>query len=904
MAFDINSLNGQWHHLIREFTGFDPYAAGRQGQNQPCPICGGQNRFFYTNKHDNGTWGCRQCTPDGSDGIGLIAGITRADRKTVFAKIAKKYDRADRPKYEKAEPAPKFTYEPTSGEWDGKTLINKPGIKYDFSHVWKWNNPDGSILGYVARLEFKKGGEYTKLCWQILPGFFDNGQEAKHGWYQASINPKPLFGYPSGGLGSINPKYIVIVEGEKTCMAAKKLLGQDYLVLACQGGSSNVKATDFKPLVEFAKEHQLPIVAWGDSDEAGDKYAAEVAKVTGATSIDRNKYLPDTPEGWDLADANEEDADIYKDVISLTLEDPERTLELIINDADAEDDSDSEPGSLPSINTLAGLSLDELLRHVNPLGVYEGRYVFYPKNLKCVMFIPASAMLQNATMLSIVGEKQLYEFFPKVDPETEEVKGYNAAAAGRYFMKQCHARGTYDPDCMRGIGIWKDRKRLVVNTGSKLVVDGESVAYDDFKSRYTYAQPGIGKIKLAPVANDADLALVRDVIYNFNWAKPYHAHLMLGALVQAPIAAALRWRAHVWLIGAQGSGKSFFQASFIRALLGQLCINFGGETTAAGVRQALKHNPFAVSFDEAEVRSEADAKRMKDIISLARISSSDENTVVKGSATGDAMEFRCQSPFIMSSIKPYLREESDIARFAQLELAQPGNSDADREAFIRVQLLCEEIDEDFSARWVAFCISMLEQVETNMKIVRAALIKKNLSPRTIDQYGQLIACAMVVCPDINLNDFDETLEEAREHTADREPLSALNKLLGADIRVPSKFGDKTMTIRHAVSLAGKGYLIDDALTPEDIEERLAKYGLKVGGKCLYIASRSDEIEKILGFPEWNKLLKIIDGVEPGRNAMSFGSRDYKCRYVKIPFDIFASEIERECEDDLDNSLLF
>jgi len=882
MAFDIDSLNGQWHHIIHEFTGYSPTTKA----GQPCPICSEpgdskSNRFHYTNKHGNGTWLCRQCTPDGSDGLGLIARLNREDRKVTFGKIARKYDREDAPKYPKAEPEPEFIPAAASAEWDGKTLANKPGKKYDFSHRWKWNNTDGSHYGYVARLEFEKDGDKTKLCWQILHGYYED-QPDTIGWMQVAMNPKPLFGYPSCGLQGIDPNYIVIVEGEKTCMTAKQLLGPDYLVLCCQGGSSNVRSSDFKPLVDFAYSRELPIIAWGDNDEAGDKYADNIqSRLIECNTLSKKIRFEDKPAGWDAADASEDEAEKIKAAI---MEAVSSKVE-VKPEKNASDNTIAEKESVPASSTK---SIDQLLRHVNPLGVCEGQYLFYPKNLKHVMAFSASAIMQAANMISVVGEDMLTDFFPKRDEEGVVV-GYNTSAASKYLIRVCHDRGTYDPDLMRGIGTWKDSGKIVVNTGAGLVVDRAEVCYDDFKSNYTYAQPGTEKIKLGAELTAEDIEVIREVIYNFNWARPYHAHLMLGALVQAPIAAALRWRAHIWLIGAQGSGKSFFQSSFVRAILGQLCINFGGETTAAGVRQALKHNPFVVSFDEAEVRSDKDAKRMKDIISLARISSSDENTVVKGSATGDAMEYRCQSPFIMSSIKSCLREESDIARFAVVELSQPENTNEARESFARIKDLCYRIDAGFSERFIATCINKLPEIEQMIREVDIELAKKDLNARTRDQYGQLIGCAKLFAPDICLDDFDETLDEAREHTADQEPLRALNELLSYDIRIPSRYGDKTVTIAKAIELSCRLIELEDGFESEEIAERLYKYGMKVEDSYLWIANSCSEIEKILGYTDWNKLFKIIDGVEASRNTGCFGSRTYKSRYVKVPLDLLKKE---------------
>lgn len=880
MNFDIKQLDGQWHYLIHEFTGYSPTIK----PGQPCPVCSSDaksDRFHYTNKHNNGTWLCRQCTPEGSDGIGLIAKLNHEDRKEVYKKIARKYDNGNFKKYPKAEPEPEFIPVPTNEIWDGKTIANKDRV-YKFNYIWKWNDPDGSLYGYVTRLEWvdKDTNEGKKVPWQIKYGAYDSGEYTQPGWYQVAMNPKPLFGYPSCGLEQIKAKRVLIVEGEKTCMAAKQLLGPDYLVLCCQGGSSNVFTSDLIPIAEL----NLPITVMGDFDEAGDKYEDNLVKAFGDLGINiqvvNKKEFSDRPQGWDLADVKdptESDIEFIKNIIN------DHSYERIITEMIKEIPAEDRP-SLP-VEKPAKDNFDPLLKHVNPLGIFEGKYVFYPKNLKYVMFYQAGAMLQAANMISIIGEDYLNKYFSRVDPETGETSGYNCTAAGKYLMDQCHKRGPYDPDQMRGVGVWRDKKQTVVNTGIALVVDGEKKEYDDFKSHYTYSQAGSEKVSLDRTLTTEQLEIVKKIIYGFNWAKPYHAHLMLGALVQAPIGSAFRWRAHTWLIGAQGTGKSTLQSGFIRKLLGNLCINFGGETTAAGVRQALKNNPFTVSFDEAEVRSEKDAKRMKDIISLARISSSDDNNVVKGSASGDAMEYRCQSSFIMSSIKPFLKEESDLARFSLLELVKPDKSLAERENFAEVQKLCLQIDEDFSQGWNATCIMSLPEIEKSMIPIKETLLDRGFDSRTADQYGQLIACAKMVNPDINLADINETLEEAGELTADREPFRELSRLLNNDIRIHSKFGDRTVTLRKAIDLASKTFVHDDEIDVDEILERLAKYGLKIHRSNLYIANNNSEIEKILGYTDWNKLFKIIDEAEVGAHPTTFGSSDQRCRYVKIPLNI-------------------
>jgi hypothetical protein len=529
------------------------------------------------------------------------------------------------------------------------------------------------------------------------------------------------------------------------------------------------------------------------------------------------------------------------------------------------------------------LDKSELLRHVNPLGVSEGDYVFYPKNIRVIKILSANMLMQKPNLLSIIGPALLFKFFPveKTDKETEEIEvvGFNAQEAGLYLMDQCHKRGMYDPDLMRGVGVWKDHKSTVVNTGKELIVDSITQHYDDHQSKYTYAQPGKEILALDTVANQDDINLIWNMISAFNWSAPYYPYLLLGGLVQACIAPIFRWRSHLWIIGAQGAGKSYIQFHIIRPLLGALCKGFEHGTTAAGIRQMLKHNAFTVSYDEAEVREGDDPRNMQQVVALARISSSEESTVVKGSASGDAVEYRCQSTFIMSSIKPYLKQESDMARFALLEL-EPDISGSSEFEDVVIEGK-DKIDLNFSARWIKYCIDLIPSILEIRKHIDTKMTIAGLSPRTKDQYGQLIACASAVLGEnnVDMSLFDNVLDGTKDFSSDTEPLRELSRLLNEVVEMPTKHGSNRITLLKAINIVKKD-LLDIDYVAEDVNDRLCSYGLKVHRGYLYIANTSSKLEKIMGSPNWNNLFKIIPWFELGGSCTTFGTSTYKSRYVK------------------------
>jgi hypothetical protein len=289
MKFDTKELDGQWRSIILDFTGYTVPTK----VNQPCPFCGGDDRFTYTNKHNNGTWLCRRCTPDASDGIGFIAKRMGRDRKEIFKQLVNRYQ-YDTPKQDVVEVKYESDFVKLDNgdtHWDGHTLRNKEK-RYDFKYIWKWNNPDGSFYGHIARMEFfsKEKQEDVKIIWQIHYGHPADEPDAI-GWYQIAVQPKPLFGYEQYAMDGI--KRIIIVEGEKTCYAAKRLLNKrgagvfKNLILCCQGGASQVNCTDWKPIIDS----YLPVYIWPDLDEAGFDHARKIKQIITRAQIFQEKDL-------------------------------------------------------------------------------------------------------------------------------------------------------------------------------------------------------------------------------------------------------------------------------------------------------------------------------------------------------------------------------------------------------------------------------------------------------------------------------------------------------------------------------------------------------------------------------------------------------------------------------------
>ena len=80
---DISHLcQHRWDDILRSF-GVDEVVLN--GRNQPCPMCGGKDRFRYTNYQGNGGMICNQCMPPetATDGFAFLMQFTGKDFKNL-----------------------------------------------------------------------------------------------------------------------------------------------------------------------------------------------------------------------------------------------------------------------------------------------------------------------------------------------------------------------------------------------------------------------------------------------------------------------------------------------------------------------------------------------------------------------------------------------------------------------------------------------------------------------------------------------------------------------------------------------------------------------------------------------------------------------------------------------------
>ena len=221
-------------------------------KHQPCPACGGTDRYRWDNDDGNGGWFCNQCggkdsRGGGGSGLDLLMRVRSWDLKQACTALEQHLGHAVE------RPAP-----PTAGA----------------ETIWRYNE---SFI--VCRFPGKK---IRPLWWDGIA------------WrWKAPPAPRPLY-WARRALGA----EVLITEGEKAADAAAQLF-PSHAVATWPSGCKALDKADWQPLAS------RQVVLWPDADAVGREAMAKLAsRLLALGCTVRILDVPsEQPEGWDLADA-------------------------------------------------------------------------------------------------------------------------------------------------------------------------------------------------------------------------------------------------------------------------------------------------------------------------------------------------------------------------------------------------------------------------------------------------------------------------------------------------------------------------------------------------------------------------------------------------------------------------
>lgn len=579
------------------------------------------------------------------------------------------------------------------------------------AHVAAYRDAGGRLLGLIHRYEppgqrkqipsltyCRNPTGHTEWRWQSLP------------------KPRPLYGLDL--LAAAPVRRVLLVEGEPKCEAARRLLGDAFVVVAWPGGASAVHQVDWSPLVG------RDVVVWPDADGPGKTAADNVLiQVRHQNATARAVKPPDgVPEGWDLADAEREGwtGARVREHIDLPRE------------ASVFDPEDREPPQEQGSEPQQGQPF-RILGH--------NKTVFYFLTRAGGQVIEFNGRdLSRDTVLMQLAPLSWWEMnYPGK-------QGANTKAAAGELVKAGYEAGIYDPGRLRGRGAWLDEGRTVLHLGDHLwTLDGTS-SPAVFDSHHIYeAGPRLDlPIAAKPVSVERAKRLM-DLCQAVSWQEPESmGRLLAGWLVIAPVCGAMPWRPHVYVTGEKGSGKTWVMDNLIRTVVGPVALRVASKTTEPGLRGALRLDARPVLFDEFESQNEADRIRVQQVLDLARQASSEDNAeIVKGAEGGRGVNrYRIRSCFAFSSINVGLSQAADESRTVVLTVMPPIDPKTQREAFDKLKALhAEVLTPDFAAGLLARTLRLLPVIRENAEVFAQAIARSGKPRRTGDTVGVLLAGA-------------------------------------------------------------------------------------------------------------------------------------------------------------------
>ena len=815
----MDAAQGRWVELLSALGGVP--ASFLDDKHKPCPSCGeGRDRFRFDDINGNGTWFCNQCGgKDGKGGAGNGMDLLMRMKQWSFKEAATAVEEHLGIRKPMAKKPIKPPIDASRPELDGAVS------------QWCYTDAAGDPLFWIQRVNLKDDKKlFRPRTW--VQGIGWQGDKGT-----AWPTPRPL--YNLCAVAARPEAGVLVCEGEKTADRASELFPK-LVVVSWPNGAQSVSKVDWSPL------NGRNIMFWPDNDDEGRTAMQKAAALIGG---DGKRFIippPDgVPEKWDVADSDWTPAQALKHITQHKQKlQPDPVVELVEVQPGEPRQRKKASGHLPGMPFRC-------------LGFDRGIYFYLPDKACQVVSLTPAQHIKNY-LITLAPLDLWADTYGKENEKGQVFIDWTGAADA--LIGASIKAGVYDPSRIRGRGTWFDDSRVVLHLGSRLVVDGTSSPItklpENLNSYYFYenAKPiqGPGDEALG----DAEAQEIADIATGFKWETPAASHLLLGWIVLAPVCGALDWRPHIWVTGPAGSGKTSLLKLFMKPLLGGMFEGATGGTTEAGLRGQLRSDAIPIVFDELEQNEQKDKQQVQNILSLARIASSEGGKIYKGTTNGGVNTFEIRSMFCVSSINVGLVQRADLDRFCVLSLRKDQISKDDWVGF-EARIL-EACIDDNGRKLVARTILQIPMIRRNSKVIASALAIK-FGQRYGDQYGTLLAGAWTLRPngggDITVKQaltwIDSMNWENREvDTNDADEVRCISKILQTILQVD---GGRRIAVVELIQLAasGKTYVNENSPLPGDeIESILGRYGMKVVQNCLAVANSSTNLQGILRETPW------------------------------------------------------
>ncbi len=461
----------------------------------------------------------------------------------------------------------------------------------------------------------------------------------------------------------------------------------------------------------------------------------------------------------------------------------------------------------------------------------------------------------------------------------------------RSFLIQSNNKKRFNPNSIRGAGVWHDRGRTIVNTGRDIFVDGKK--YSDFTdSEYIYIASSnefsIPENKLSV----GECRQLIDTIEAFEWKNGItDAIFLAGWIVTSRIAAALPHRPHLWISGTAGTGKSTLMQRVVLPALGgaKRALALQGGSTEAGIRQTIGCDSVPVVFDEFETtETNKNSSQIKSVIDLLRQTWSQTcGRVAKGGSDGLSNLYQLNFAGLVSSIRVDLSEGADRSRFAVCELKKHGSTKNKRK---EIEEKYKRLDSEYGDRLFARSLSMIDVILESYEVFREVLSDIGTS-RFADQFGMLLAgYSSLISDDVIseedarsfISTFMNFKDELEETIPDED--ECLSHLLESKLKYRNP-----ETEEFEEEVIGEIVQRGTSKNCEPFSSILARHGMKVENGRLLVSNTHLQMKSIYAdtkWKQWGRSLRRLPGAETTGTKYIGGS---KTRCVAIPLECILQE---------------
>jgi putative DNA primase/helicase len=836
-------------------------AGRRHGHEWLCGDLAGSPGESTSINLKTGKWADFAADAKGGDLVSLLAAINRTDQAEAAREIGRQLGievetPAEKPKRKGQEwtqvvPAPDHVPPPALRHFH----YGPPEAS------WCYRNAAGHVVGWIARFRKSEGGKEVMPC-----TWARNLQTGEETWKWLSFpKPRPLYGLDL--LAAKPDVRVFVVEGEK-CAEALRQFGA--LTVTWPGGCKALQHVDWSPLAG------RKVTIWPDADEPGRKAARQIAEILHGQGCQvRTVSPPDgVPDGWDVADAV---ADGWtKEQIGALL-------------AAATDYTPKPEPPKTEKKPLSEAVVQESDRPFDFLGHDQGQFYYLSHGSRQIVSLNARQHAKN-DLLQLAPLQHWMDNYPGQDKEGQ----VSWIMAANSLIQQSMRRGIFDPALIRGRGAWLDEGRVVYHAGDQLQVDGQVTAIERMKSRHIYQRGRSIELQKVEPADEREAKKLLTLLEGTNLRHPMDPMLLAGWLVCAPICGALEWRPHIWISGKAGSGKSWLIEKVIQRIIGEAAIIAQGTSTSEpGIRQTLRSDAFPVVIDEAETENRADQERIQRILMLARQASRESRArIIKGSASGEAMEFTVRSMFLFASIGVAATQRADLSRITAMELV-PG-----RHAHNPHQWQDLQDFQAFTTGNAAWCASirarslMLAPVIAHNALIFANACTRHLgAQRDGDQIGALLAGAWALKSTSQLTP-DEAAEwcAKQDWSAFSSTETDMDEHRAFSILMTAIIGHEESGRMHRFSIAE---LIQQATSYTSHDQAAAKATLERHGVAIRrggfvdVSDNHQELRRVFSdtpfAAKWADQLRRLKGASDIKNSHFNGVQS---RATRLPFELF------------------